>query len=448
MKPRESVRETVIEKRWGESRGAAGLLVLAYVLFAALPVVMAAIFGEGLAGSLINLLGRWSALLGFSLLCLQVIAAAQLKLLDRPFGLDAVILAHRRLGMLTLLLLFAHPVLLAVSMDSYYLFSFDTAWQVSLGKLGLLLTLAGVLAVVVLPRVRIDYLWTRFIHSWLALVAVGLFFAHGLLVGSDLDGAVMRIYWWLLLAATLCVFIFHKVVARLWGRHRFNVVSVRKENYNTWTLRLEPMQAEPLTYRPGQFMFLSIKSAKLRAEEHPFSISSSPTGDGALTVTVKESGDYTRTIGRVGSGDQAYARGPYGRFSCSLHDPESMLFLAGGVGITPVMSMLRWLRDRREERPITLLYANRTARDIIFRKELDELPENFSVTHVLSEALPDWDGPSGHVTAEIIREHAGELLGEAEVYLCGPPGFMRSMRKALKSLGVSRRRIHYERFAL
>jgi ferredoxin-NADP reductase len=112
------------------------------------------------------------------------------------------------------------------------------------------------------------------------------------------------------------------------------------------------------------------------------------------------------------------------------------------------MSMLRYLRDTGDKRPVWLVCGNRTAADIVFKSELDRMPENVRVTHVLSEASPAWMGARGRVTREIIEAHAGEALPEAHVYVCGPPPMMDMVIRSLKSLGVSPSRIHYERFAL
>ncbi|HUV38654.1 MAG TPA: FAD-binding oxidoreductase, partial [Planctomycetota bacterium] len=205
---------------------------------------------------------------------------------------------------------------------------------------------------------------------------------------------------------------------------------------------------KPIAHAPGQFVFLTLRRKGRKSEEHPFTISSSPAADGAFTVTVKKSGVFTNTIDRTAAGDGALVEGPFGRFSYVHTDAQEFLFIAGGVGITPIMSMLRTLRDTGDARPAVLIFANKTGRDILFRDELSKLPANVQVVHVLSQAPDDWRGPTGYVTAEVLTEHAGAMLKSAEVYLCGPPPMMDAVTVSLRSLGVPNRRIHTERFAL
>ena len=227
------------------------------------------------------------------------------------------------------------------------------------------------------------------------------------------------------------------------------VSSVHQQTHNTWTLRLVPEQGEEIfSYMPGQFAFLKLIRTEGPSEEHPFTISSSPTQRGQVSFTIKESGDFTRTIGKTREGDRAVLNAPFGRFSFKFDDPKSIVFIAGGVGITPIMSMLRYLRDTDDKRPVRSIYGNRLEKDIIFREEIEKLPENVKSTHVLSGASPDWQGLRGHVTKEIIEQHARDILNEADVYVCGPPPMMEKVIESLEELGVSPNRIHFERFTL
>ena len=153
------------------------------------------------------------------------------------------------------------------------------------------------------------------------------------------------------------------------------VVEVRRENYNVCTLKLRPTAG----YRgdghlPGQFHFITLYRQGLPIEEHPFTISSGPAADGSLASTIKESGDFTRTIMKTAVGDRVGVRGSFVRFSHVLHpDEDDLVFIAGGVGITPLMSMLRYMRDRGEHRRVLLIYANRDPSAIVFHDELEAI---------------------------------------------------------------------------
>jgi predicted ferric reductase len=195
-------------------------------------------------------------------------------------------------------------------------------------------------------------------------------------------------------------------------------------------------------------MFLALKRAGRKSEEHPFTISSSPTTEPPMTVTVKQSGDFTNTIGETKPGDVAFVEAPFGRFSYAYAEAKAFLFIAGGVGITPIVSMLRALRDTGDERPAVLIWGNKTESDIFFRDDLAAMAPRVRVVHVLSHPNDSWLGPKGYVIDDIIQEFAADILATAEVYLCGPPPMMKSVSTALRSLGVPKRRIHTERFSL
>ena len=110
--------------------------------------------------------------------------------------------------------------------------------------------------------------------------------------------------------------------------------------------------------------------------------------------------------------------------------------------------MLRYLRDTKDQRRAMLLFANDAEPDIIFRDELNALPHNFSVVHVLKQPPDGWEGEEGYVTQDIIRRHAGEMLDRCHVMLCGPPPMMDAVLDSLENLGIEPERIHYEKFSL
>ena len=443
--PRDS--DGTAERNWQDSPQWGTALLIGYVALALIPVTLALALTPSTGDAFLTELGKGAGLTGFALLALQVALSARLKSVDRPFGLDVVVRFHKGMAILACVLLALHPVLLAAGRGSFHLFSFGTSWRVNLGKIALVLLLAVVLVALLLKRLRIPYQPWRLAHKG-AVVVVVLGFTHGLVIGDDLHHPAARAYWWLLLAMAAGIFAYRNIFVPLWGRRRFLVTGVRGETHNTHTITLEPEGGRPLRHTPGQFMFLKLLRPGLPSEEHPFTISSSPTQQAALTATIKESGDFTNTIGQTRPGDGARIEGPYGRFSLVHHHAPAFLFIAGGVGITPIMSMLRYLRDTGDGRLATLVYGNRTEGDILFRDELAAMPDTVAVVHVLSEPAPGWDGPSGYVIKETIQTAARERQADAHVYLCGPPPMMDKVIPALRALGVEDARIHYERFAL
>jgi len=142
------------------------------------------------------------------------------------------------------------------------------------------------------------------------------------------------------------------------------------------------------------------------------------------------------------------ATGPYGRFFFDETLHHSIVLIAAGAGITPMISMLRYIDDRSLSTPATLLYCVRTRRDIIFETELERLRDcvpNFNYSVSLSQPDETWKGHKGRLTREFILEHLTDLDSQT-FFLCGPQGFMESARQVLTLLGVHESRITQESF--
>jgi len=147
-------------------------------------------------------------------------------------------------------------------------------------------------------------------------------------------------------------------------------------------------------------------------------------------------------------GQAAYLDGPYGAFSTDIHQASGYVFIAGGVGITPIMGTLRTFAPRQDMRPLLLVYGNREWDDIIFREELEELKGklNLTIVHVLSAPNGDWNGESGYVTAELLDRYIPKDRGSREYFVCGPDKMMDALEAELSKLGVTLDHIHSERF--
>jgi predicted ferric reductase len=231
----------------------------------------------------------------------------------------------------------------------------------------------------------------------------------------------------------------------------YRVTSVRAERGDAWTLRLEPEGHEGMRFLPGQFGWLSLARAPWRAGEHPFSFSSAPASSGAAEMTIKELGDFTKLISRTEVGTIAYLDGPHGSFCVDLH-PEApgFFFLAGGIGIAPIMSMLRALAERGDRRPLWLLLGNRVAERATFLEEIEALHERVDLrfTHVVQEPPEGWRGEVGLPSPELIRRVLEDAPQGIHCYLCGPVPMSRMAQRALRDLGIPMRRVHYELFEM
>jgi predicted ferric reductase len=182
---------------------------------------------------------------------------------------------------------------------------------------------------------------------------------------------------------------------------------------------------------------------------HPFSFSSSAeAADGRVEMSIRNLGDFTSAIHKVPVGQRVYLDGPYGAFTIG-HPTDMHVLIAGGVGVTPMMSMIRTLADRGDARPVILLYGSKDWESITFREELDAMSArlNLKVVHVLANPPADWTGEQGFISAEVFRRHLPPPFADHEYFICGPGVMMDAIEKALGELKVPMSKYHSERYS-
>jgi predicted ferric reductase len=166
-------------------------------------------------------------------------------------------------------------------------------------------------------------------------------------------------------------------------------------------------------------------------------------------MTIKAAGDFTRTIPKVKTGTRVYVDGPHGVFSMDQRQAPGYVFIAGGVGVTPMYSMVQTMLEREDIRPVTLFYASATWEDVVFREELAELCEampNLRVVHVIAQPPEGWTGESGRITPDVFRRHLPPQFLRYEYLICASGPMMDAMEDALVEVGVPFRQISTERF--
>jgi predicted ferric reductase len=391
------------------------------------------------------------AVVGFTMIALQFVITARLHWIEAPFGLDLLLVFHRATALIAVTLLCLHPLLVASAEGWSLITRVHVHWCIWAGRAALAILLVQVIISLWRRALRLPYTQWRRLHNVFALALLGLGFAHALAVGLEPIGAT--IVWSVVIAVAAGCWLFSRAIRpRLLLRRGFRVVVLKEEAPRVWTVVLESQPGRPLRFVPGQFQFLRLHGAELPAEEHPFTIASSPTRSGRISLTIKESGTFTALIDRIRPGDRATVHGPFGRFSHTLHpDDEDLVFVAGGVGITPLMSMLRYMRDHQEPRSVLLIYASRRPLDVVFASELREIAAGafplLTVVHVFSDAPPGWPGETGRLDADRLARLCDGVDGKA-FYLCCPGPMTTALVRGLRRMGVSPRRIHTDHFAL
>lgn len=234
---------------------------------------------------------------------------------------------------------------------------------------------------------------------------------------------------------------------------QLRVAQIFQETADVRTFRLmHPAEGDlPFVFEPGQFLTVSVTIDGKEAKRS-YSIASSPCCRSWCEVTVKHAPDGLVSgvlHERVKAGDLLGASGPYGKFSFRGTEAPSIVLIAGGVGITPLMSALRYLTDQSWPGEIFLIYACARKEDVIFREELEYLIRrhpNLHVTFVLSkETLAAWTEPRGHISKELLLKAVPNLTSR-RVHLCGPPPMMEAVKVMLAEIGVPSDEVKTETF--
>ncbi|HEY9345212.1 MAG TPA: FAD-binding oxidoreductase, partial [Inquilinus sp.] len=226
------------------------------------------------------------------------------------------------------------------------------------------------------------------------------------------------------------------------GRIKVRCIAAIDETRDTRTFTLAADPPRLFSYKPGQFVTLELP-VDGRTLRRSYTISSSPSRPYTLSITVKRvpKGWVSNWLhDTVTPGFELELIGPHGRFTCFDRPAARLLFIAGGSGITPAMSMLRWLADTGCAADIVLINNVRTPDDVIFGQELQHLSSRLGdalrLAVVPSRVSPgqSWNGPSGHFSEALLRLLAPDFL-EREVFVCGPAGYMAMIRTLLQARG-------------
>ncbi len=390
-------------------------------------------------------LGQMAGLIGLSLFALTLHLNTRLKWLENLFhGLDKLFIAHHIFGSFAFIFLLAHPLLLSIQ---YALFSLSSAAQLLIPNrangpinFGIFALWLMILCLSLTFYARMKYHHWKFTHQFLGL-AFFLASIHVFLIPSDVAiYPPLRWYMLAMLALGIGSFCYRTLFGRyLVKRYPYKVVAVEPINDVTKvTLRPEGEAIEP---QAGQFIFVSFHDRPLTREYHPFSLTSRPN-DRQISIAAKNSGDYTALLSQMKSGAVAMVEGPYGRFMYKRYG-KRQIWVAGGIGITPYISMLKELAATASQYTVDLYYSVVKQEEAIFLTEIRQLTAklpNFKLHLWVTEK-------DGYLTADKIKQTTKDLA-EAEILLCGPPPMMRALTDQCVKLNIKRRKIHFELFSL
>jgi len=418
---------------------------------------------------IMSAIGELTGLAGMILYALNLVYATRLKFLEPLFGgLNRVYITHHIIGGLALVLLAFHPLFLmlrtittSVYESAMLLLPHDLGplsalfnsqhemhadvlqqWAIFLGTLAFF----GMVILLILTfYIKLPYKLWLFTHKFLGL-AFFLGGLHVLFINSDTShSTLLKVYVLGFGIIGLMAFMYRTLFGRILIRKYFYLVdSVQTKAKSISEISLSP-QSLPMSYKVGQFVFIRFfdnEDQGISSEWHPFSISSAPN-DPQLKLTIKALGDFTKKIGFIRPGSRAEIEGAYGKFTYSNYKNHNQIWIAGGIGISPFISMAQDLKGDQTYR-IDLYYCVRNADEII---DFDTLTEIANISGGQFRFIPYVSSVNGQISASKLEYYSGGITGK-EFFLCGPPGMMKSLKNQLKKKGIPSSSIHSEEFSM
>ena len=392
-----------------------------------------------------------AALAAASLIVLTFVLPSRFRPLTGYLGVERLLRAHRALALAAVVLVLVHvaAVLLRPEPGLAVLDLRDApprVWAACVATLSLI-ALLGLSR----RRRRPRYEGWRLGHVILANVAILATALHVLWLDNLTRFPEARTWFVVIglamIAAVVNRWLFRPLRSR---RHRYVVDEVRRESPTAVTLVLHAAGHQGVQFRPGQFAWLKIGTSPFVFEEHPFTIASTATEPWRKEFTIKGIGDFSDLVAGLRPGRSVFLDGPHGSFTLDGLVSDRFVFIAGGVGITPMLSMLRTLAECDDKRPMLLVVAGRTADDLLHRADHEHLDQRLDLhlVEILEEPPDEWDGEVGRFTQDVF-ERALPLRRARErvdYFICGPGPMVAAATRIISDRDVPGRRIHTELF--
>lgn len=385
-----------------------------------------------------------AALLGIVYMGYSLVWSSQFKPVEKKVGgMDKMMKAHHGIGMIAFLLLMHHPLLLAIQAlplveisKGYIIPGANLSYNLGIYSFYVL-----VFSLVCIIFVRLPYHIFKFLHQFMGLSFLlgGL---HAMTIGSDIANNIYLKMWivgWIIVgvSASSYIIFLHRFIG---PKYNFFVSSVSRVG-DIMHITLQSI-SRSFSYEPGQFCFVSFKQSDISAESHPFTISSPNFDDRQIRISAKILGDYTLGMTRIKKDTPTTVYGPYGGFGHHITQADEQIWIAGGIGITPFVSMIGKLKEYPTKN-IWLIYIVRDEEQNLF---LEEIPESIrGAEHI--HFMPWFTKEKERPTAEKIFTQTGASK-EANIYICGPQVLMDSLENQFIDMGIQKSHIFTESFSM
>jgi predicted ferric reductase len=423
-------------------------LVFGAVVVANLLVVEALFLAYGTGKNPTLTVAKFLGLHAALVLMVQLVLVARLPWLDRRIGMDRLTSWHRWVGFTlfwTVLLHATFVVLGFARLDQ------ASPLRTFFSLAGQPATLFGITAATILIAVvavstryvrrRLQYETWHLIHLALyATVVLGL--VHQSLEPHAFKvSPLTTVYWWGLWAVVLTALVVGRIVMPFWRNayHQFRVAKVVPESDDAVSVYVTGQHLDRLPAHAGQFFIWRFPGSRPLWHSNPFSLSAAPDGH-MLRLTAKAVGADSKALRDLPVGARVFAEGPYGAFTTMNRTKPDLLLIAGGIGVTPIRSLLEEVDGH-----VVVLYRARTEADAVLLPEIQELAAaRGGQVHLLTGRTAGGPPPFGPDNLVALVPD----IAERDVYVCGPPAMTTAVLRSLRQVGVPSRQVHAERFAL
>ncbi len=427
-------------------------LIVAYLVAVTLPLILSAWVG-GPPRQFHQELASGLGILAFSMVLMEFILSGRFKTISNGIGLDVTMRFHQIMARTALTFALLHPFLYQGTpsggqrpWDPTRELTLTTDFSALSTGIAAYLLLPS-LALLAIGRTQLDYKYEtwRLLHGIGALLIAVLLLHHTVYAGRYGSQPVMTWVWLAMTGVAVgSLLTVYLLVPLLQKARPWRVTSVVQLTPKQWEVTVKPDGHRGLDYKAGQFVWLNVGHNPFSMKENPFSICSAPAARPEISFMIKELGDFTRTIGQIEAGTVAYLDGPYGSLTVDSRAEPGVALIAGGVGLAPLLGILRQMRLTDDSRKVKLIYGNRIIDQIAYREELGAE----DVVHVLSEPPETWHGETGFIDAALIdRVFSEKEFSEWVFVLCGPAVMMDIAEDHLIKRGTPSHRILSERFA-
>ncbi|MGF1567752.1 MAG: ferric reductase-like transmembrane domain-containing protein [Nodosilinea sp.] len=432
----------------------ATLWIAAYLLICLMPLAVALAYP---APSRQDFWVDFSVALGFiglAMMMLQFVLTARVNRIEASYGIDILLQFHRFTSLAAFLMVVVHPMLLfVVQPETRQLLVFSQApWRARMAVIATLAFFIMVVTTIWRRPLKIPYELWRALHSVLAVVAVGFGFGHAVGVGNYLSLFWKMMLWSGMGLIALWLILYVRLIKPwLMTQKPYLVEEVIPQRGNVWTLALRPQGHDGFAFEPGQFAWLTLGVHPINMREHPFSMSSCADRRDRIEFGIKALGDFTGCIKDVKPGTKAYLDGPYGVFTTERYpDSAGFVLIAGGIGITPIYSILLTAIERRDDRPFLLIYSAASWEDVTYRETLEAMKADLDLTiiYVLRHGHEGWDGETGYVDQQLLERYIPLHRGSRQYFVCAAAAMMDTVEAALLDLEVPVTQVHMEHFNL